>query len=268
MVQSSLSAKTLGFCMANLTLEGKQYTKVCLSILPGLCADLILGFDFQKQHQSIIFHHGGPQLPLEVCGFSVLKVEPPDLFANLTSDNHPIAVQRLLKEGIIEPSNSPWRAQVVVTQSENHKRRLVIDYSQTINRFIMLDAYPLPHTDDTVNNIAQYWVFSTINLRSAYHKVKIKDSDKPYTAFQAGKALYQFTRVSFGVTNGVACFQRAMDNIIEQEKLQATFPYLDNITICGKDQNEQDINLKHFVEAASRHEIMYNESVFFPLENW
>ena len=59
-----------------------------------------------------------------------------------------------------------------------------------------------------------------------------------------------------------------MDNIIEEEKLQATFSYLDNITICGKDQNEHDINLKHFLEAASQRQIMYNESVFFPLENW
>ena len=85
-----------------------------------------------------------------------------------------------------------------------------------------------------VNNIAQYQVFSTIDLQSAYHKVKIKDSDKLYTAFQASKALYQFTRVPFGVTSGVACFQRAMDDIIEEEKLQATFPYLDNIKYVGK----------------------------------
>ena len=55
-----------------------------------------------------------------------------------------LLTQRLLKEGIIEPSNSPWQDQVVVTRNENHKKRLVIDYSQTINDFTMLDAYPLP----------------------------------------------------------------------------------------------------------------------------
>ena len=122
-----------------------------------------------------------------------------------------------------------------MTRNENHKKRLVIYYSQTINRFTMLDAYPPPRIDDAVNSIAQYRVFSTIDLCSAYHQVEINDSDKPYTAFQAGNALYQFTRVPFGVTNGVACFQRAMDSIISEEQLQATFPYLDNITICGKD---------------------------------
>ncbi len=57
---------------------------------PGLllCSDLILGldfdFDFQQQHQSISMF--GP--PLQVCGLTTLKVEPPD---NLTADVHPIA---------------------------------------------------------------------------------------------------------------------------------------------------------------------------------
>ena len=51
----------------------------------------------------------------------------------------------MLKEGIIEPSVSPWRAQVLVTSSENHKRRMVIDYSDAINKFTELDAYPMPN---------------------------------------------------------------------------------------------------------------------------
>ena len=233
------------------------------------------------QHQSISFHHGGPEPPLVVCGLSTLKVEYPDLFTNLTADIHPIAaksrrysyedrkfidseVQRLLNEGVIEPSNSPWRAQVVVARNENHKKRprMVIDYSQTINRFTLLDAYPLPRIDATIDAIAQYRVFSTIDLRSAYHQVSIKESDEPYTAFQAGNALYQFTRIPFGVTNGVTCFQRIMANIIAEEKLHGTIAYLDNVTICGKDQEEHDEN-KCFQDVASRRQITYNDSKSF-----
>ena len=80
---------------------------------------------------------------------------------NLTTDCHPIAlksrrysqedsafideeVKRLLKEYIIEPSLSPWRAQVIVTKGENHKKMPTIDYSQTINRFTLLDASHWP----------------------------------------------------------------------------------------------------------------------------
>ena len=153
-----------------------------MSILPGLCADLILGLDFQSQHTSVVFHYGGSEPQLSVCGFSTLKVDPPKPLANLIADCHPIAsksrrysqedfffideeVKRLLRVGIIEPSRSPWRAQVVVT-NEDHRRRLAIDFSQTINMFTLLDAFPLPRISDIVNKIAQYSVFSTIDLLS------------------------------------------------------------------------------------------------------
>ena len=55
-------------------------------------------------------------------------------------------------------------AQVIVTKDENPKKRLAIDYWQTINRFTLLDAFPLPRISNMVNNIAQYRVFRTIDL--------------------------------------------------------------------------------------------------------
>ena len=253
-----------GYCFVNLVLDRRTYSNLRLSILPDLCADLILGLDFQSQHETVVFKHGGPKPSLSVCGVSTLNTDsPPQLFANLTDDCRPIAikprkysrddltfvdseVKRLLEEGIIEPSKSPWRAQVVITKGENHKKRMVIDYSQTINRFTQLDAFPLPFISDMINNISQYRVFSTIDLQSAYHQVPLRKEERPYTAFEASNGLYQFTRVPFGVTNGVACFQREMSDFVREEKLSGVFPYLDNISICGKDQAEHDANLKLF----------------------
>ena len=105
---------------------------------------------------------------------------------------------------------------------------------------------------DLVKNIAQYKVFSTTDLRSAYHQVLLKDEDKPYTAFKVWNNLYQFTRLPFGVTNGVAFFQREMMKFVDENNLKGVFPYLDDITICGKDQEEHDANLKSFLDVAKR----------------
>ena len=113
---------------------------------------------------------------------------------------------------------------------------MVIDYSQTINRFTQLDAYPLPRIDDVVNKIAKFRVMSTLDLRSAYHQIALHPEDKKYTAFEIGGRLYQFCRMPFGVTNGVACFQRTIDHIIETEQLEGCETYLDNLTIGGIDQ--------------------------------
>ena len=268
--------KTIGFCKVDINLQERHYKNVKLSILPELCTSVILGQDFQQKHQSVTVKYGGELPPLVLCSMSTLMIKPLELFTNLTADCHPIAArsrrfslsdrkfiefetQRLLKEGIIEPSNSPWRAQVVVTKDDNHKKRLAIDYSETINRFTLLDGYPLPRIDDTVNKIAQYRVFSTIDLRSAYHQVPIKEEDKLYTAFESAGGLYQFTRVPFGVTNGVACFQRVMDSFIKGEGLKDTFAYLDDVTICGSNQTNHDANLKQFLTAAAKLNIQFNQ---------
>ena len=139
---------------------------------------------------------------MAVCSFTTLKIEPPSPFEDFTADCHSIAtksrrhskdhltfigneVEQLLKEGIIEPSQSPWRAQVVVTKDDNYEKRLAIDYSRTINRFTELDAFPLPRISETVTEIAQFKVFSTLDLQSAYHQIPLKEDDKPYTAFEA-----------------------------------------------------------------------------------
>lgn len=225
----------------------------------------------------MIFKYGGTCSPL-VCALGTLNVDPPELFSSLTSDCHPIAaksrryspsdrefirgeVGRLLKEDIIRRSKSPWRAQVVVTGGRaNQKRRLAIDYSETINKYTLLDAYPLPRIDDTVNQIAQYKVYSTIDLKSAYHQVPIREEDMPYTAFQADGGLYEFKRLPFGVTNGVALFQREMDRFVQVNSLDGVIPYMDNVTICGKDQMHHDQNLDKFMEAARKYNLTYNES--------
>ena len=135
--------------------------------------------------------YGGSKPTLTFCALTTLNVEPPMLFANLSKDCKPIATKsrkfskpdqqfidsethRLLAEGIIEPSTSPWRAQpLVVREDGNHKRRMVIDYSQTVNKYTCLDAYPLPNIESTVRKLAQYKFFSTIDLRSAYHQIPL-----------------------------------------------------------------------------------------------
>lgn len=75
-----------------------------------------------------------------------------------------------------------------------------------------------------VNTLANYKVFSTFDLKSAYHQVPIKESDQKYTGFEANGRLYHFRRIPFGVTNGVAVFQRAMDKMVKKMDSMTPFP--------------------------------------------
>lgn len=277
MASVTLRNQTQGHCNVKLVYQGRQYDNVKLSLLPNACSDVILGHDFLNRHSELKMPLLGEDPPFKVCGMTAANVETPSLFANLSPDckpiatksrRHPVAdeqfiateVKELLKSDIIEPSSSPWRAQVLVTTNERHKKRMVIDYSQTINKYTYLDAYPQKRVDDLVEKVSQYKHFSTLDLQSAYHQIPLKENEKPFTAFEAAGNLYQFKRIPFGVTNGVSSFQRVIDNIITKEDLSDTFAYVDNITICGHSKEAHDENLKRFLDTAEKYGITFNDS--------
>ena len=63
---------------------------------------------------------------------------------------------------------------VVVTDPlDRHKKRLCVDYSQTVNQYREIGTYLIPRTDDMVDNLDNYSVFSTFDLKSAYHLIAV-----------------------------------------------------------------------------------------------
>ena len=269
---------SIGKCQASVELSEHKHHNVQFSVLKGLLTDVVLGQDFMQRHQSVSIHFGGAKSPLQLGALKPLKViSKPHLFEFMSADCHPIAaksrryssadlafikneVRKLLAENIIEPSNSPWRSQVVVTRNENHKKRMCIDYSQTVNKFTLLDGYPLPRMQDIVQKVSLYNVYSTLDLKSAYHQVELPEESRTYTAFEADGKLYQFRRLPFGLKNAVPCFQRIIDDIIEKHGCKGTYAYLDNITVCGKTQQEHDENLKQFLSTAEKCNLTFNDS--------
>ena len=276
MTSSSLKASIKGQCTVYLNLLGEWYPDVKLSVQPHLYSDIILGQDFMSQHSTISFEFGGSKKDLVIshpisCSVPSALVDAPSLFSNIDPACKPITtkskrcgegdrlfiqteVEKMIKEGVIEESTFPWKAQVLIVTNERQRKRLVVDYSRTIYRFTKLDAHPLPTMDDLAQEITKYKIYSSLDLKSAYHQIPIKE-DKPYTAFEANGQLYQFCRIPFGVTNGVACFQRMFDKIIKENNLTGVYAYVDNIVIVGKNQQEHDENFKKFKKSTTQYNL-------------
>lgn len=267
-----------GLCHVTVKLNNHIYKRQPLLIVNNLCADVILGHDLLRNHKALELEFGGDREPLKICNVIQASIPPVSIFTNMNPNMHPIAIKsksfseseeefikseitKLLEDGVIERSISPWRAQVLIVggQETNHRKRLVIDYSRTVNRFTELDAFPLPKIEEIIAKVSKYNYFSQIDLKSAYHQIPIIEKEKPMTAFEACGDLYQFTRIPFGVTNGVAAFQRTLQHIISKERLTGTFAYLDDVTICGKTKEEHDNNLKKFMDSVTKYNLTINK---------
>ena len=71
----------------------KNYSNVKLYIMNDLCADIILGLDFQSKHESVTIKYGGAEPPLVIGSLSTLNVSTPKLFEHLSKDCKPIATK-------------------------------------------------------------------------------------------------------------------------------------------------------------------------------
>ena len=172
-------------------------------------------------------------------------------------------IETLEKAGIIERSISPWASPVVIvpkksTPGEPPRRRMCIDY-QRINKLQpevtkadgrkgCISLIPLPKIDELYAKLKGYKVFSSLDLRSGYYHIGLKDSAKPKSAFvlsSLGK--YQFNRVPFRVAQAPAYFQKLINDILKG--CNFVMGYLDDIIIYSRSKKE---HLEHLEEIFTR----------------
>ena len=87
-------------------------------------------------------------------------------------------LQELVDKGFIRPSHSPWGAPVLFVKKKDGTLRLCIDY-QELNKVTIKNKYPLPRIDDLFDQLAGTKVFFKIDLRSRYHRLKVREEDVP-----------------------------------------------------------------------------------------
>jgi hypothetical protein len=85
-----------------------------------------------------------------------------------------------------------------------------MDY-HALNEAIVKNMYPLPRIDDLFDQLCGACVFSKIDLQSGYHQLKIQECDILKTAFVLRYGLYEYTVMSFGLTNALAYFMYLMN---------------------------------------------------------
>ncbi|UYV82112.1 K02A2.6-like [Cordylochernes scorpioides] len=146
-------------------------------------------------------------------------------------------VDKMLKQGIIEPSDSPWSSPVVLVKKKDGTWRFCVDYRR-LNKITRKDVYPLPRIDDTLDSLRGASIFSTIDLKSGYWQIEVDEADREKTAFVTPDGLFEFRVMPFGLCNAPATFERIMDNLLRGLKWTICLCYLDDIIVFSKTMDE------------------------------
>ena len=151
------------------------------------------------------------------------------------------AVDQMLKNGIIERSQSPWASPIVLVRKKDGSTRLCVDYRK-LNQGTKPLAYPLPVIDDLLGVLGKAVYFSSLDLISGYWQICMEEEDKEKTAFcTSHRGLYQFKVMPFGLMNAPGVFSQLISQVLEGCE-QFSTAYIDDI-LCFSETLED--HMKH-----------------------
>ena len=95
---------------------------------------------------------------------------------------------------------------------------MCIDYRE-LNRITIKNRYPLPRIDDLFDQLRGAHVHSTIDLRTGYYQLRVREADILKTLFRTRYEHFECTVMPFGLMNAPVAFMDLMHMVFQ--------PYLD-----------------------------------------
>jgi len=139
-------------------------------------------------------------------------------------------IKHLIGKGWLRPSTSPWGAPVLFAKKKDGGLRCCIDY-RALNRQTKKDRTPLPNLKEMKDRVTGKRFFTGIDIRDAYHCVRIRSQDIEKTAFRTRFGHFEYMVMPFGLTNAPATFQRLMNSLLGHTYDRFVISYMDDILI-------------------------------------
>ncbi len=142
-----------------------------------------------------------------------------------------------LTAGIIHPSSSPAGAGFFFVAKKDGSLRPCIDY-RGLNNIMVKNTYPLPLMSSVFERLQGASIFTKLDLRNAYHLVRIREGDEWKTAFNTPRGHFEYLVMPFGLSNSPAVFQALINDVLRDLVDQFIYVYLDDILIFSSSLQE------------------------------
>jgi len=152
-----------------------------------------------------------------------------------------------LDRGFIEHSSAPFASPILFVKKPSGGLRFCIDYRK-LNEITKKDRYPLPLLDETLARISRAKIFTKLDIRQAFHRVRMDPASEELTTFRTRYGQYKCKVLPFGLTNGPATYQRYMNDVLFEYLDDFCTAYLDDIIIYSEDVAEHELHVRKVLQ--------------------
>lgn len=136
----------------------------------------------------------------------------------------------LMDKGWIRASSSAAGAPVLLVKKPSGGWRLCVDY-RMLNSMTTSDRYPLPLIKETLRTLSGANWFTKVDVRAAFHKVRMAEGHESLTAFRTRFGLYEWLVCPFGLSGAPSTFQRYINAALAESLGLYATAYLDDVLI-------------------------------------
>jgi hypothetical protein len=202
---------------------------------------------FSKEKAAALAAHGPQDLQIELIPGAQPPFRP---LYNMSEAELVILrqyIQKYLQRGWIRTSRSPAGAPILFVKKPNGSLRLCVDY-RGLNAVTIKNRHPLPLIEESLDRLSQARYFTRLDIRDAYHRLRIKEGDEWKTAFRTRYGHFEYLVVPFGLTNAPAAFQAFINRCMTGLMDIICVIYLDDILIYSKDRQQHVKDVKTVLE--------------------
>ena len=146
-------------------------------------------------------------------------------------------LDQAMANGWIQRSTSEAGAPILFVPKKDGSLRLCVDY-RGLNDLTIKDRCPLPLIDETLARLGKAKWFSKLDLKDAYHRIPIRESDRWKTAFRTRYRHFEYLVMPFRLTNAPATFQAYINRALAGMVDVFCVIYLDDILIYSDSRAE------------------------------
>ncbi|GJT19342.1 reverse transcriptase domain-containing protein [Tanacetum coccineum] len=148
-------------------------------------------------------------------------------------------VEKLVDAGIMkEVHYHSWLSNPVMVKKHDGSWRMCVDFKD-LNKACPQDGYPLPEIDWKVESLCGYPFKCFLDAYKGYHQIKMAEEDEEKIAFITSQGIFCYTKMSFGLKNAGATYQRLVDRAFQKQIRRNLEVYVDDLVI--KSHTEEEI---------------------------
>ncbi len=162
-----------------------------------------------------------------------------------------------LAKGWIRHSISPAGASVLFVPKKDEGLRLCVDY-RGLNKFTIKNRHPLPLISETLDRLSGSKVFTKMDLKDPYHRLRIREDDEWKTAFRTRYGHFEYMIMPFGLANAPATFQAYINRALAGYVNVFCVVYLDDILVYSETPKLHRGHVRKVLERLRKFQLFVN----------